>query len=206
MSAYPKPDQNDHEELEWKEYALPLPEPSAPIAQRVMMRVRLEIGGARPIRTSPMKKLLPALIAILLLGASLSAYAADRIMEIRNKEGIVILTAEKSKPAINDPFAPYEEQYSRQIASYYQQVMDELKPGEVAAYYVNDDIINALETIMKVKFVFKPVQYNNLTDLHKAAEATNAPQFRIPSSLPKGWTFQSGILSLKDPYWSMTRD
>lgn len=230
MSAFRKTDPNICEELDWKEYALPLPEPSAPIVPRVMSRVRAEGRSARaglylqlllpgrfgrsvlagrsnslkqfmPLHT---KKLLPALIAVLLLGASLSAYAADKIMELRNKDGIVILTAEK--PAENDPFAPYAEQYSRLLAPYYYQVMDELKPGDAAAYYVNNDIINSLETTKMVNFAFKPINYDNLNALRKAAEAANAPAFPTLSSLPKGWRFQSGSLSLKDPYLSMTPD
>lgn len=207
MSAYRKTDQNVSEELDWKQFALPLPEPSAPIAPRVMNRVRAgNVNSSRHFMPLHKKKLLPAFIVVLLLGASLSAYAADKMIELRNKDGIVILTAEKPESAENNPFVPYAEQYSRLLAPYYNQVMDELKPGEVAAYYVNDDRINALETIMKVKFASKPIEYDNLIAFRKAAKATKAPTFRVPSSLPKGWTFLSGILSLKDPYFSMTRD
>lgn len=131
----------------------------------------------------------PAMITFLVLGASVTGYAASQYLEIRNHKGDVILaTAQAPEPT------EFTTKYTELLAGYVEQVQEQLQPGEFAAYYVKDDIMEQADQANPVKFTYKEAKFTSFGSLQKEIQRTGAPSFNPPSHLPDGYQFDYGYV------------
>ncbi|WMT41986.1 hypothetical protein RE628_05980 [Paenibacillus sp. D2_2] len=106
-----------------------------------------------------------------------------------NSKGQVIV---ETKEIIEDKYTPHAKTLDKLLSAYRERVQAQLKPGELVAYYVHDDTINAYNRANKVKTEFKPVVYSSFAELKKQLEITSGPMLDEPKYLPKGYSFTEG--------------
>lgn len=131
----------------------------------------------------------PAMITFLVLGASVTGYAASQYLELRNSKGDVILDTAKA-PESTD----FITKYTQLLAEYVGQAKEQLQPGEFAAYYIKDDFIEQADQANPVKFTYKENKFSSFSSLHKEIQRTGAPSFSNPSRLPDGYQFEYGYV------------
>ncbi|MUG43598.1 DUF4367 domain-containing protein [Paenibacillus woosongensis] len=156
----------------------------------VMNRVR-EIhersSGKKTVRRKTGAVVLIASLIIVL--ASLTGLAASRYVQILNPNGEVIV---ETKEIREDAFTSHAKTYHEMSSAYKEHVLGMLKPGELVAYYVHDDTLNAYDTGNKVQTVYKPLEHSSYEAFEKQLEMTNGPLFLKPQYLPEGYSFESG--------------
>lgn len=77
-------------------------------------------------------------------------------------------------------------------------MQSELKPGELAAYYIHDEYINTTngyDTVNPIKYEYRPLDYTTYESFEAELKRTHAPQLALPERLPDGWSFSYGQLS-----------
>lgn len=126
---------------------------------------------------------------IILVLSSLTGYAASRYVQIMNSKGEVIV---ETKEIIEDQYTPHAKTYEKLLSEYRERVQAQLKPGELVAYYIHDDTLNAYNQANKVKTEFKPAVYSSFADLRKQLEIASGPLLAEPKYLPKGYSFTAG--------------
>lgn len=153
------------------------------VLENVMERVyRAESSSVSP-GFKPVKRtfMLAGLIVIL---ASLSAFAFAEIVQIYNENGRVILATEEAE--------------LDETASIINGIMDQygegihLAPGEMIAYYVKDERLDAYEQASRMRLIFKTTMYTSYEELLKEIDRTSAPRLVAPSVLPAGFRFAYG--------------
>lgn len=156
-------------------------------------RVREAIGNpelARTDRTRPVRrKTWISLAATCILLLSFTAYAATGHLQIFNAKGKVVLHT------VDPNLSSYPDKLIRELEIYRQQVLSQLKPGELAAYYIKDEYINTLngyDTVNPVKFEKAPVYYHSYIKFLKEQIRTTAPPVKLPRELPKRLSFAYG--------------
>lgn len=158
----------------------------------VMNRVR-EIHGRRTgtKRVRHRTGAIVTIACIILVLSSLTGYAASRYVQIMNSKGEVIV---ETKEIIEDQYTPHAKTYDKLLSEYRERVQAQLKPGELVAYYINDDTLNAYNQANMIKTEFKPVVYSSYEELRKQFEITSGPLLAEPEYLPKGYSFTEGKL------------
>lgn len=129
------------------------------------------------------------IICFILVLSSLTGYAATRFVQIKNPKGEVIV---ETKEIREDAYTPHAKTYYEMRSAYKEHVLALLQPGELVAYYVDDDMLNAYDTGNMVQSVYKPLEHSRYEKFAKQLEATNGPLFVEPKYLPKGLSFESG--------------
>lgn len=126
---------------------------------------------------------------LVLVLTSLTGYAASRYVQILNSKGEVIVETKEIK---EDKYTPHAKTYTKLLSAYQERVQSQLKPGELAAYYVHDETLNAYDKLNKVKTEYKPIVYGSYAALKKQLEVTAGPLPPEPKYLPKGFVFTAG--------------
>lgn len=137
----------------------------------------------------------PAMVAACVLGLSVTGYAASQFLELRGGNGKVVVNTVQA-PAASEESATYTQLWNQ----YYQEVKDSLQPGEYAAYYVKDEIINQADEVNPVKFAYQEARFNSFTGLQAEIARTDAPELSAPSAIPDGYTFAYGYVYPKQSY------
>jgi len=127
---------------------------------------------------------------IILVLSSLTGYAASRYVQLMNSKGEVIV---ETKEIIEDQYTPHAKTYEKLLTEYKKRVQAKLKPGELVAYYIHDDTLNAYNAD-KVKSEYKPIIYSSYAELRKQLEITSGPLLAEPEYLPIGYSFKEGKL------------
>ncbi|MGG4554099.1 DUF4367 domain-containing protein [Paenibacillus humicus] len=156
----------------------------------VMNRVR-EIhersSGKKTVRHKTGAVVMIASLIIVL--TSLTGLAASRYVQILNPKGEVIVETKEIK---EDAFTPHAKTYHEMRSAYREHVLGMLKPGELVAYYVHDDTLNAYDTGNKVQSVYKPMEHSSYEAFEKQLEMIKGPLFLKPKYLPQGFSFEAG--------------
>ncbi|GLX68660.1 hypothetical protein [Paenibacillus glycanilyticus] len=133
-----------------------------------------------------------ALSAVMLLGA-LTAYAANEFIQIRDSKGRTVIETVQPGPVYSFPA-----EVSKQFEAYRQRVLAQLQPGQMIAYYIHDDKLNAYDKLNPIKFESNTSYISYAEYLHKLKQVS-APQLEIPDDLPKGYLFKLGQISPRPP-------
>lgn len=128
---------------------------------------------------------------LILVLTSLTGYAASRYVQILNSKGEVVV---QTKEIREDKYTPHAKTYMEMRSAYKEHVLEQLKPGELAAYYVHDETLNAYDTGNRVQTVYQPIVYKTFAELKKQLEIMAGPLLPEPRYLPKGYSFAAGKL------------
>ncbi|GAE08890.1 hypothetical protein JCM10914_5226 [Paenibacillus sp. JCM 10914] len=156
------------------------------VTPAIMDKVR-EIHRQRQGEDKPRRKkqlLSVALTAILVL-SSLTVYANNQYLQIKNKEGIIILS---TIPAIQYTDSDYKQKRREEAQS---ELSKRLKPGELAAYYIED---TRYSKEPQIEYYFHAMERKHYDDLAKDMVEMKAPVVLNPSYLPEGYVFDYGVV------------
>lgn len=112
------------------------------------------------------RKTFVIMTGIIVALTSLTGFAASRYFQIANEKGKVIIKAKpyQAEAERNRKYQYYQNKLSRKLGEYEPQI-DKLRaqlcPGEIIAYYIDDDAINTLDTSGKAKFTYKPLTFQD---------------------------------------------
>ena len=120
----------------------------------------------------------PVILIFCVCIASVTTYATAEFVQIYNKKGDIVV---ETHPLKHNSYGSVES--DRRIQK------PEAKPGELIAYYPNQDELRPYLGPTKILYEYNPVKYNDITEFYKKAKSTNAPDVIQPSYLPKGYTF-----------------
>ncbi|MBB3113814.1 hypothetical protein FHS18_005927 [Paenibacillus phyllosphaerae] len=169
------------------------------LTDKVMRRIEQGSVNERKAREAGGRKWLrPATVLTGMLGlilfASVSGYAATKLIEIRDRSGQVVMKT------IDYPHYPPDATISQQMSDYDERVKASLEPGEFAAYYINDEAINEYDKLNPIKFVFQPVQYKTYAEFAEAQTAAKGPSIPMPAYVPEGLHLLYGQVHPKLPH------
>ncbi|EGG34641.1 hypothetical protein HMPREF9412_5925 [Paenibacillus sp. HGF5] len=135
------------------------------------------------------------LIAILIL-SSLSVYASQYLIQIKNKEGEVILSTIK-------PWEYSESEYNaKRVKETEEELRKRLKPGEQAVFYIKDLHMTPLVKEQPLKYFYMLTKHSNYQELAKEIEEKNAPVLLEPDYVPEGYRFDYGQIQIRnEPVW-----
>ena len=107
-----------------------------------------------------------AMAGIIVALSSLTGFAASRYFQIANEKGKAVIktVSYEAEEKRNRKYQPYQNKLFRQLEKYkpqIQELKEQLRPGEIIAYYIDDGIINTLDTLGKAKFTYQPLKYTD---------------------------------------------
>lgn len=143
--------------------------------------------GKSPIRIR--RKAVVLIICIIIALTSITGYAASRYVQILNKKGEVIVDTKEIR---EDLYTPHVKTYQKMLSKYKERVQEQLKSGELVAYYVHDDALNAYDTTNKVKTEYKPKVLGSYAAFYEELKKASGPSIREPEYLPAGYAYESG--------------
>lgn len=178
------------DEQEIKKHELNFVQEKFDVKNQVMKKINQERYKKKPVwykKTAPI-----AVIGSLLLLTSITVYAGSQFMEIKDEKGkIVMKTQEEVKSK------KQTEVWEAQDKIYdSSEIIKKLKPGEVAAVYINDEKANPEKLI---NFVHNEVNYKTYSDFLRELTEKEGPSLKQPSYLPEGYTFESGVVMAQTP-------
>ncbi|MEC0128255.1 hypothetical protein [Paenibacillus pabuli] len=153
---------------------------------RTRMRPRIAVTG---------------LTALLVLGVSVTGYATSQYVEFLNQKGEVVLKTAAAKEPTD-----FVTKYTNRLGVYTEQVKDQLQPGEYAAYYVKDDLINSADKLNPIKFEYKWVEHRNFSSFQDEMTRTQAPVLTALTHLPEGYQFDYGYVYPADMFTNHLED
>jgi hypothetical protein len=156
------------------------------VMARVQQKSRHQPGWIARMRLRP-GITIPVMLLIFVAGLSVTGYAASQYLEFRNSKGDVILNTDTAREEDES-----DKKYTELFHMYQQLALDQLQPGEYAAYYVKDDFINSRDQWNPVKFIYKQGRFSSLGSLQEEIGRTQAPPLNIASKLPEGYQFEYG--------------
>lgn len=154
------------------------------VTDKVMERIYKMESSRAKVNTRPVKRtmLLTSLMVVL---ASLTAFAAAEWVQIRNSAGQIILTTEEAgTDSVSD--------INETMDAYMAQAQASLAPGEMAAYYVKDEALNSYDPINRLRIIFKTTMHASYQNYLAEIERTSAPKLMQPDVLPEGFQYASG--------------
>lgn len=159
------------------------------IREPVMQRIASLHVSRKPMNRSRARfrrKTIIVLASIIVALTSISGYAASRIIQIINSKGdVVVETKEKN-------YTPGDIRIHKTLKEYGEMVKAQLKPGEWAAYYVEDEQFAHLTSINRVNFEYKPIVHTNYDRLQQEIkDKAGVPAVDIENA-PTGLKFESG--------------
>jgi hypothetical protein len=106
--------------------------------------------------------------------------------------------------------SPSIEKYQSLLATYKEQVLARLKPGEMAAYYVIDTeftkLVKGLGYGNQLQFAFNPPAYSKYQDFVKELQVAGDFWPELPSMLANGYEFEQGTFNAASPYKSINTE
>lgn len=153
------------------------------ITERVMKRINDIQNTQHTANYKPFKRVSLTMVVIaLLLLTSLTVYAANEYIQIRNHEGDIKVESTILKPISNEAMGIEELE-----ESYRRQVLTELRPGQVLAYYVRDERISPA-----IKFLYQTDVSSSYSELAELMLRTHAPFIKEPPDRLWGLEFSHG--------------
>ncbi|MHA2855554.1 hypothetical protein ACXZ7E_16275 [Paenibacillus lautus] len=166
------------------------------VTPAIMHKVRL-IHRMKHGRNGNRKKtLIIAMLTAILILSSLSVYASQYLIQIKNKEGEVILSTIK-------PWEYSESEYNaKRVKETEEELRKRLKPGEQAVFYIKDLHMTPLVKEQPLKYFYMLTKHSNYQELAKEIEEKNAPVLLEPDYVPEGYRFDYGQIQIRnEPVW-----
>jgi len=123
-------------------------------------------------------------IAAVVLLTSITGYAANRYLQLKNSRGEVVLKTEEQK------YNPYAAKLSVKLGKERKSVERLLKPGEQAVYYVKGGNTGDNRWSL-LQFVYVPYEHDDYDDFLAQAQKTNGPDLPQPGYVPEGYVFEA---------------
>ncbi|MBT2762055.1 hypothetical protein J7E85_12690 [Paenibacillus sp. ISL-20] len=135
------------------------------------------------------------LTAILILSSSV--YASNYLIQIRNKEGEVILSTIK-------PWKYSKSEYNaKRVKESEEELSKRLKPGEQAVFYIKDLHMTPLVKEQPLNYFYMLTKHSNYQELAKEIEEKGAPLLGEPDYVPEGYRFDFGQIQIRNtPVWN----
>lgn len=171
------------------------------ITSKVMREIEVLQHNKKSVFRSFKRKTVMSIIVSCILLVSFTAYAATGQIQIFNNKGKVVLNT------IDMPTTTFPEKLSDLLEEYRARVLADLKPGELAAYYIKDDYINKLngyDTANPIKYEDSPIDYRSNEAFLTEQARTSAPLLKEPEYLPKGLSFSYGEVFPERPHGAST--
>lgn len=167
------------------------------VTPAIMRQVR-HIHQKRQGRISRNRKksfMVASLSAILIL-SSISVYASNYMIQIKNKEGEIVLATMK-------PWKYSESEYNaKRERETEEELSKRLKPGEQAVYYIKDRHMTSFAKEHPLNYFYKTIQHPNYGELAKEIKEKGAPAFQEPAYVPAGYHFDHGRIQItNEPVW-----
>lgn len=142
------------------------------------------------------KTLIIAMLTAILILSSLSVYASHYLIQIKNKEGEVILSTIK-------PWNYSESEYNaNRVKETEEELKKRLKPGEQAVFYIKDLHMTPLVKEQPLNYFYMLTKHSNYQELAKEIEEKGAPVLQEPEYVPKGYGFEYGQIQIRNnPVW-----
>lgn len=126
---------------------------------------------------------------------------------LKDSGGRIVAQLKNAESKVNTPSyigsSSARERFFKLSEQYEQQARADLKPGETAAYYVNDSeliaLMNGLGYGKPLFFTSRTVAYTNYAKLSAAREQTGKWSFALPPERIGGFQFAEGRLFTKTP-------
>lgn len=168
------------------------------VTSRVMIKIE-SLQKKRRVRNRALTRMASTSVAALcIILASLTAYAATGQIKIFYGKGDVIVKTTESSSGLPAKLIELLDEYDNRVAA-------DLEPGELAAYYIDNDYINfenGYDTVNPIKSKYMPIDYRSYDDFLKEQLRTSAPVLKSPSYLPQGVSFMHGQVF---PYFGADR-
>lgn len=137
------------------------------------------------------KSFIPVLVTAILILSSLSVYAGNYLIQIKNKEGKVVLSAIK-------PWKYTESEYNlKRVKESEEELSEILKTGDLAVYYIKDQHLTSSSQKYPLKYYYKAAKHPNYEELVKEIEKKGAPMLQEPEYVPEGYQFDFGRIHIK---------
>ncbi|CAM3699410.1 MULTISPECIES: hypothetical protein [Paenibacillus] len=142
------------------------------------------------------KYIMMASLSAILILSSMSVYASQYFIQIKNKEGEIILTTMK-------PWKYTESEYNaKRERETEEELSKRLKPGEQAVYYIKDRHMTSSAKKYPLNYFYKTIQHPNYNDLAKEIKEKGAPVLQEPEYVPAGYFFDRGQIQIRnEPVW-----
>ncbi|QOT13506.1 hypothetical protein JNUCC32_12195 [Paenibacillus sp. JNUCC32] len=142
------------------------------------------------------KTLMIAMLTAILILSSLSVYASHYLIQIKNKEGEVILSTIK-------PWKYSESEYNaKRVKETEEELRKRLKPGEQAVFYIKDLHMTPLVKEQPLNYFYMLTKHSNYQELAKEIEEKGAPVLQEPEYVPKGYRYDYGQIQIRNnPVW-----
>ncbi|MGC6588905.1 hypothetical protein ACPV3A_28675 [Paenibacillus sp. Dod16] len=143
------------------------------------------------------KALIIAMLTAILILSSISVYASQYLIQIKNKEGEVILSTIK-------PWKYSESEYNaKRIKETEEELSKRLKPGEQAVYYIKDLHMTPLVKEQPLNYFYMLTKHSNYQELAIEIEEKGAPVLQEPDYVPDGYQFDFGQIQIRNtPVWN----
>lgn len=110
------------------------------------------------------KTLIIAMLTAILILSSISVYASQYLIQIKNKEGEVILSTIK-------PWKYSESEYNtKRIKETEEELSNRLKPGEQAVYYIKDLHMTSLVKEQPLNYFYMLTKHSNYQNSQKKSK------------------------------------
>lgn len=127
----------------------------------------------------------------------------DSITLVNSGGQTVVQTIQGFKTIPVPTTSPALEKYTQLKSVYEEQVLNHLNPGEMAAYYVNDDEFNHLAKGLGYEqpyyYAFKPSIYSEYQEFEHDLRESGEFWPEIPSMLTNGYEFEEGTFKAQIP-------
>ncbi|MGG3281572.1 hypothetical protein [Paenibacillus solani] len=138
------------------------------------------------------KSFIPVLVTAILILSSLSVYAGNYLIQIKNKEGKVVLSTIK-------PWKYTESEYNvKRVKESEEELSEILKTGEQAVYYIKDQHLTSSSQKYPLKYYYKATKHPNYEELAKEIEKKGAPLLQEPEYVPEGYRFDFGRININN--------
>lgn len=159
------------------------------IREPVIQRIASLHVSRKPMNRSTARfrrKTIIVLASIIIALTSISGYAASKIIQIINSKGDVVVETKELK------YNPGDIRIHKTLEQYGEMVKAQLKPGEWAAYYVEDEQYTHLTQINRVNFEYNPIVHTNYDRLQQEIKDKAGVSAVDIANAPTGLKFESG--------------
>lgn len=159
------------------------------IREPVIQRIASLHVSRKPMNRSTARfrrKTIIVLASIIIALTSISGYAASKIIQIINSKGDVVVETKELK------YNPGDIRIHKTLEQYGEMVKAQLKPGEWAAYYVEDEQYTNLTQINRVNFEYNPIVHTNYDRLQQEIKDKAGVSAVDIANAPTGLKFESG--------------
>ncbi|MFL1673046.1 hypothetical protein [Paenibacillus dendritiformis] len=126
---------------------------------------------------------------------SLTGFAATRYFQIVNEKGrAVINTLLYPKKEEENRKNESVEEYYRRMKEYWRQIENLARPGEILAYYIDDDVINKHNTLDKVKIITEPLRFKSYNHFLRRVPEKMRARIVLPERLTDSIRFVEGLV------------